>query len=240
MFDSGIGGINLLYECVKKLPHVDFFYFADNFRVPYGSLDDAVLKSYVTEFFDEIEEIDPAAAVIACNTVTARCAEYLRSRYRFNIIGIQPAVKPASEIGGKCLVLCTPSTAASSSLKLLMDTYCREGETAACPDLAEYIEKHIFSLREEDIFPMLPDVRADCVVLGCTHYSFIKDIVKSRYNCPVFDGNEGTGNRLKNFLGIGDHRAPHTQKVCFCSGDRAKNSDVFSFLMREKGINSHF
>ena len=122
-FDSGIGGLCLLYECVRKLPDVDFVYFADNENVPYGSLDKNTLIAKVDEIFLRIQNLNPSAVVVACNTVTANCIDYLRNKYKFDIIGIQPAVKPASKQGGKCLVLATPATSKSEALTELIKKF---------------------------------------------------------------------------------------------------------------------
>lgn len=236
-FDSGIGGLTLLYECVRKLPNVDFTYFADNYRVPYGALTHEELIKAADEKFSEISKLNPAAAVLACNTLTAHCVEYLRNKYPFEIIGIQPAIKPASETGGKCLVLATPSTAGSESLKKLVEKY-GGGKTSVipCPDLAFYIEQNIEKLSAEGVKKLLPDVKADSVVLGCTHYVFAKDTIKNYYKCPVFDGIEGTAAHLCEKLGISDHRGPRAQKITFIGGEVVKNRVVFSRLVMQGGL----
>lgn len=252
-FDSGIGGLNLLCECAKKLPHVNFKYFADNFNVPYGSLSREQIIERADAFFSEIQKLKPSAAVIACNTVTAQAAEFLRAKYSFPIVGVQPAVKPAAESGGDSLVLATEATAYSESIQALIEKY-GGGVTkvAPCPDLAPYIEKNIFSLDEKKVFLMLPPIQAQNVVLGCTHYTFVKDFIKLRYNCKVFDGIEGTAHRLCKILGIYDHldhqdahlnknghSAPDFEeiaaKVEFIGGDERKNSDVFRWLVGQSG-----
>lgn len=236
-FDSGIGGLTLLYECVRKLPNVDFTYFADNYRVPYGALTHEELLKTVDEKFSEISKLKPAAAVIACNTVTAHCVEYLRNNYPFEIIGIQPAIKPAAAMGGKCLVLATPSTAESESLKSLVEKF-GGGRTAVvpCPDLAYYIEQNIEKLSAEGVKSLLPDIKADSVVLGCTHYVFAKDIIKNHYNCPVFDGIEGTARNLAQKIGRNDHFDKRAQKITFFGGEVVKNRVVFSRLMMHGGL----
>ncbi len=233
VFDSGIGGLNLLYECVRRLPCVDFTYFSDNERVPYGRLTHSELIETADKIFIRISEEEPAAVVVACNTVTAHCIDFLRKKYPFQIIGIQPAIKPATAVAGNCLVLATPSTAESSSFNLLKEKYGK-GRTviAPCPDLAAFIENHISCLTDEDIIRHLPKIKADSVVLGCTHYVFAKDIIKNFYNCPVFDGISGTADHLAEILGIFDHRVPRAQKVSFKSGDIAKNRTIFHDLIR--------
>ncbi|MDE7439915.1 MAG: glutamate racemase, partial [Clostridia bacterium] len=166
-FDSGIGGLCLLYECVRRLPDVDFTYFSDNANVPYGSLPQDRLIELTDSFFYEISKLNPIAAVVACNTVTARCIDYLRNKYQFEIIGIQPAVKPAAAVGGKCLVLATPSTADSKPLHDLIEK-CGLGRTevVACPDLAQYIENNIKNIDADYIKSILPKIDCSTVVLG--------------------------------------------------------------------------
>ncbi len=238
-FDSGIGGLSLLYECVRKLPRVNFTYFADNFNMPYGRLSHSELIAITDGIFSEIAKLNPSAAVVACNTVTAQCIEFLRSKYPFEIIGIQPAIKPAAAIGGNCLVLATPSTVHSQSLKQLSEKYGR-GHTnlVACPDLAAYVEKNINNLSKEGVEWLLPEFKADSVVLGCTHYVFVKNIIKNYYGCPVFDGIEGTAAHLCGKLGISDHRNSRGQKISFKGGDYAKNREIFNLILRQSGISS--
>ena len=238
-FDSGIGGLCLLYECVRKLPDVDFVYFADNENVPYGSLDKNTLIAKVDEIFLRIQNLNPSAVVVACNTVTANCIDYLRNKYKFDIIGIQHAVKPASKQGGKCLVLATPATSKSEALTELIKKFGNGNmEIFANENLASYIENHIDELNYSDIVKLLPQKRFDSVVLGCTHYIFIKDIVKSFYKCPVFDGIEGTADHLCEKLGKNDHRGKRAQKITFSGGFEYKNRGIFRKLISEKGISA--
>lgn len=238
-FDSGIGGLNLLYGCVRRYPVIDFTYFADNFRVPYGNMTDDELYRCVEDVFKQIDDMQPAAAVVACNTVTSRFIGKLRENYSFNIIGIQPAIKPAAQNGGNCIVLATPVTAASESLKNLNEKYGM-GRTKifACPDLSEYIENNIFNINKDKVIKALPKVKADSVVLGCTHYAFVKEIIKDYYNCAVFDGVEGTSVRLGEILGIFDHLGQRAQKIVFKGGDTAKNRKIFAKLLMQSGYNT--
>lgn len=234
-FDSGIGGISLLYECVRILPSVDFLYFADNYNVPYGNMPHKNLIDKVDLIFREIENSNPAAAVVACNTVTANCIDYLRNKYSFEIIGIQPAVKPAAA-NGRCVVLSTPSTADSASMKELLRKYGENRtQVVACPDLAAYIEENIDNLSQEDIESMLPDIETDGIVLGCTHYVFAKEIIKEHYNCPVYDGIGATAAHLREKLGNFDHTAGRAQKIDFFGGDSEKNKRIFRNLIIANG-----
>lgn len=237
-FDSGIGGLNLLYEASLKLPYARLFYFADNYRVPYGSLSDGELNCAVDKIFSEIAKTNPDAAVIACNTVTARCAAQLRGKYSFPIIGIQPAVKEAAKHGKHCVVFATPATAESESLKALIKSYGKGStEVVACPEFAQFVERNIFDLSEEKLMNLLPNVKADAVVLGCTHYIFVKEAVEKKYGCRVFTGVEGTVKRLLQILGYNDdgNTAPQVPEIMFVGGDEEKNKRVFYDVLCARG-----
>ena len=237
-FDSGIGGLWLLYECVKKLPDVDFIYFSDNDNVPYGSLPQGRLIELTDSVFNKMAKLNPTAAVVACNTVTSRCIDHLRTKFPFEILGIQPAVKPATAVGGRCLVLATPSTAESQSLHDLIDRYGRDlVKIVACPELAQYIENNVDNIDEEYIRSILPQVECESVVLGCTHYIYIKELVKAYYNCPVFDGIEGTANNLAAKLGRDDHLRRRAQKITFDGSSVVKNRNIFRALISKFGLN---
>ncbi len=234
-FDSGTGGLNLTYECRKRLPDMKFIYFADNYNVPYGSMPDTKILNAVEKVFLKIQEYEPSAAVIACNTVTAKCATYLRKKFSFPIIGIQPAVKPAAQCGARCVVLATPVTAASAEVNDLVQNYGNNRtQVVACPDLAAYIERNIFCLDDSRIIELLPKIKADSIVLGCTHYIFIEEQVKNYYNCPVFDGISGTAARLCSVLGKTDHQNDNhcdfLNNIAFIGGDEVKNRRVFELL----------
>ena len=236
-FDSGIGGLWLLYECVKKLPDVDFIYFSDNENVPYGSLAQDKLMDLTDSVFAQMADYKPSAAVVACNTVTARCIDHIRKKYAFEVIGIQPAVKPAAMHNGKCLVLATPATVGSKALNDLIEKY-GDGrvEAVACSDLANYIENSVDVIDEERVKSILPKVECGSVVLGCTHYIYIKEIIKNFYNCPVFDGIEGTANNLVKKLNRNDHQAPRAQKITFVGGYTTRNREIFKGMLSKFGL----
>ena len=113
-----------------------------------------------------------------------------------------------------------------------------ETKVAPCSDLASYIEENVGNFNPAEVERLLPKESADSVVLGCTHYSFVKDIIKNYYNCPVFDGNEGTSAHLCEKLGISDHRAERAQSIAFIGGNTDKNRSVFRSLMVDSGVNS--
>lgn len=206
VFDSGIGGLNLLCACAARVPHAHYYYISDEKNVPYGNRPSAEITRLTLSALDGIEELEPAALVVACNTVTANCIDELRRKYTFPVVGIQPAVKPAAARGGKCLVLATNATVRSAAFLNLVNRYApAETRAVGCEGLAAYVEQNVLALPEELPEGLLPDVEADSVVLGCTHYTFVKRQIEARYNCPVFDGTEGTAAHFSEIMGTTDH-----------------------------------
>ena len=235
VFDSGIGGLNLLAACAHLCPEYDFVYFADNYNVPYGSLPPHKVCGLVDGIFEKMAALAPSAAVVACNTATALCVENLRKRYAFPIVGIQPAVKQAAALGGSFLVLATPATANSASLASLCIKYGGgRGEVVACPRLAAFVEDNIFSMPSGWEEELLPRRSPSCVVLGCTHYAFVSESIKKYYSRPVFDGILGTADHLRTLIGNVGGNCYHNQKIAFAGGDEQKNRAVFDKIFNSK------
>lgn len=238
VFDSGIGGLNLLRACVKLVPHARYYYVSDSANVPYGNRPPEEIMRLTTNALSGIERLNPAALVIACNTVTAVCIEELRKKYPFPVIGIQPAVRQAAKVGGKCLVLATEATVKSPAFKNLVNRFAPSAEVFGSRRLAAYVEENIFSLPETLPDGLLPDVEADSVVLGCTHYAFVKSRIEGRYHCPVFDGMEGTAARFRDVIGTEIHFCPQTGIFDHLGNEKLKitylgeNSERYAQIMK--------
>lgn len=203
-FDSGIGGLSVLAECKNRLPNATFYYYGDNARAPYGNLPRGQIERYVFEIFERFERLQPSAAVIACNTVTALCIESLRKKYPFPMIGVEPAVFSAAKSGGEIFVLATRATCESERFRSLCARAAEKYSNVllrpfACEGLAGTIEKR-WNDHDFDYSALFPQGKPDSVVLGCTHYVFIKKRIGEFYGCPTYDGNAGIANRLHNFV----------------------------------------
>lgn len=201
VFDSGIGGLTVLAACVQSLKDEIFYYYGDNRHAPYGNLKAKEIKRYVDKAFKVFARLKVKAVVIGCNTATAVCVEELRKRYPFPIIGAEPAIFSAAKEGGEVWALATKATCNSERFNNLINKASEKFPNAkivpkACPTLAGAIEKNLLQ-NAFDYTPFLPRGKPDSIVLGCTHYIYIKEQIKRRYNCKVYDGNIGIVNRLK-------------------------------------------
>ena len=203
-FDSGIGGLTVLAACEKYFPGELFYYYGDNRHAPYGNLPLKKIHRYVERIFKLFRRLRVRAAVIACNTATAVCIDSLRKKYSFPIIGIEPAVLLAAAHGGEIITLVTRATFESERFRFLCERAKERFPNCkihpiACDGLAGAIEQNI-GRKEFDYTPFLPPLKGDVIVLGCTHYGYIKDAIEARYHCQIYDGNEGVARRLFSVL----------------------------------------
>ena len=204
VFDSGIGGLTVLAECQKQLPNTLFYYYGDNNHAPYGNRSAKDIARLTNKAFRLFNRLKVKAVVIACNTVTAVCIDELRKKYSFAIIGTEPAVFTAAKKGGEVLVLTTRATFESERFRSL----CSRAQTkypqarimpCACDGLAGEIER-CFRCGDSDFSRFLPRGNPTTVVLGCTHYIYIKEVVQKFYGCDVIDGNYGVAMQLSEVL----------------------------------------
>ena len=231
-FDSGIGGLTVLAKCKQRLPNEIFYYYGDNERAPYGNLPPDQIERYVFQAFDELQSLKIKAAVIACNTATAVCAEKLRAKYTFPIVGAEPAVFSAAKTDGDVFVLTTRATCNSPRFLSLCTRAQQRNPKARifpkpCDCLAGEIEKHLFD-PAYDFTPLLPQGNPAAVVLGCTHYIYLKKKIEKFYGAPTFDGNEGIAKRLAYFLGENaSQTTSNTAPVFFLGNQKNVNKQVF-------------
>ena len=125
ILDSGVGGISVLRRAVQLLPNENFLFYGDNANAPYGRRPLEEIRTLSRQATDYLLEKDVKALVIACNTITSAYAETLRAEVSIPVIGMEPAVKPASlaRSGGKILALATRATLSLERFSRLMEHY---------------------------------------------------------------------------------------------------------------------
>ena len=207
VFDSGVGGISVLSALRRELPFEDFVYFGDSAHAPYGTKTPEEVLQFSKQILTHFRTVPVKALVIACNTATAVAAKELRETYDLPILGMEPALKPAHALrhGGSILVLATPMTL---RLEKFQQLYARYGEGAIplpCPGLMELVEQEANEQERRYLLELLHpyDLRTvDAVVLGCTHYVFLRPLLREILpeNVQVLDGNEGTARQLRRVL----------------------------------------
>ncbi len=211
-FDSGIGGITVLYEALKVLPKEDYIYYADTLNVPYGPKPKDEVKEYIFNAIDFITKQRVKAIVIACNTATSVAIEELRAKYSIPIIGMEPAVKPAVENNKdnkRVLVTATDLTLKEEKLQNLIAKLDSGHivDLLPLPELVQFAERFKF-----DEYTVLPYLRKrlseydlcnyETIVLGCTHFPYYKDMFRKLLppEVSIIDGSIGTVKNLKRIL----------------------------------------
>lgn len=211
VFDSGVGGISILKELVKLMPNENFIYYGDSANAPYGTKSLEQVTDLVCKDAEYLYEKGVKALVVACNTATSVGIKILRARYHevMPVIGIEPALKPAvlSKEHPIVLVMATPMTLREQKFHNLMKQFMEQAEIVPlpCPGLMEFVERGELSSKALENYLrelFLPYDKVDAVVLGCTHYPFVKEMIRKVVGNEVmiFDGGEGTARETKRQL----------------------------------------
>ncbi|MCY6959180.1 glutamate racemase [Clostridium brassicae] len=211
-FDSGVGGLSVLKKSIELLPNEDFIYLGDSKNAPYGVKSVEEVRKLSFQAVEFLLQYNVKAIVVACNTATSAAIEQLRKEYKnIPIIGIEPALKPAVELNkrGTIVIMATTMTLSEKKFNRLMNKYKDKANIVPlpCPGLVELIEKGVLQGSEvnqflKDKFSILDKDEIASVVLGCTHYPFIKNELSNVLNKDVIiiDGSDGTSAQLKRQL----------------------------------------
>lgn len=212
VFDSGLGGISVLRGILQELPGEDCYYFGDSRHAPYGVRPVEEVRALARGAVEHLLEQGCKAIVIACNTATSAAAAQLREEFpQIPIIGIEPALKPAVERhpGGRILVMATAMTLQEQKFLDLWDQYKEYAEIVPvpCSGLMEFVERgelwgdelERFLLEKLQPFTKVP---VDAVVLGCTHYPFLRGTLRKLMGRgpEILDGAEGVARQLRRIL----------------------------------------
>ncbi len=186
VFDSGVGGLSVLKHVRAQLPRVPLLYVADSGHVPYGDKSQDYIRERSLTLTEFLLRQGAAAVVIACNTATAAAASMLRECIAVPIIAMEPAVKPAVSATrtGVVGVLATVGTLESARFAALLEQYAGDVEivTQACPGLVEQVEAgELASQATRELVAKytrpLTERGADTIVLGCTHFPFLRPVI---------------------------------------------------------------
>ncbi|GAB6157045.1 glutamate racemase [Desulfotomaculum varum] len=187
IFDSGVGGLSVAREIRKLLPLEDLLYYADTAYCPYGEKDPAIIRQREKNIVKFLLSKGAKLIVVACNTASSAGLEELRNLFAVPIVGMEPGVKPAvaASRNGTIGVLATGVTIAGDRFAALVKRYAEHTRviTQPCPGLVELIESGKLAEPETEkvlkdfLQPML-EQGADTIVLGCTHYPFLRPLIE--------------------------------------------------------------
>lgn len=212
VFDSGVGGISVLRELVARMPNENYIFFGDSKNAPYGTKTLKEVQKLTCADARYLISQNVKALVVACNTATSAAINILREEYAYMpIIGIEPALKPAVHVKEypRVLVMATPMTLREEKFHALMQKFESDAEILPlpCPGLVEFVERGELDGAElegflRELFAPYQAKPVDCVVLGCTHYPFVRRMIQKVLGSGVlvFDGGEGTARETQRRL----------------------------------------
>ncbi len=232
IFDSGIGGVTVFKEILKELSNYKYIYYSDSLNNPYGDKKEEDLKVITLNICKYLVNRGCKIIVIACNTASAICKDYLREKINVPIIAIEPAIKMVydNNYQGKTLIMATSGTINSLKFKELFKKYDNHNSLVCkCVGLADLIEegkKNEIDKYLENTLGEYKDI--ENVVLGCTHYPLIKNNIKKVLgNVKFYDGSKGIVKELKRKIEE-NHIKEESREIEFIDS-KGKNSNKERF-----------
>lgn len=243
LFDSGVGGLSVLLEIAKSMPNENFVFLADQLHNPYGAKAKSELEDLSERITYFLLKRKIKALVIACNTATCYAMDYLRFNFDIPIVGVVPAVRPSAKLTktGKIAIMSTPATAKSAYLASLVLEFAenRQCLKLGCGGLEESVEtldKKAWDDLLDTYTGKIQKFGADVIVLGCTHFPFLKKDIKKRMGpkVKVIDSGAAIARRVKYLLTKKGALSPKKDKdLFFTTGDAKEFSRVASVLLGE-------
>lgn len=234
VFDSGVGGLSVLRHIRAELPAEDLIYIADSGHAPYGERSQTWIRERSLALAGWLAQAGCKALVVACNTATAAASSALRERWpALPIVAMEPAVKPAAAAtrSGVVGVLATVGTLSSARFAALLDSFGRDVTVLTraghglveCVEAGELDSPATRALLASHLEPLLTG-GADTIVLGCTHYPFLRPLVQqiAGPDVAVIDTGAAVARQLVRRLDdIGARRPGHAagSERMLCSGD---------------------
>jgi glutamate racemase len=252
IFDSGVGGISVLKHIHALLPYEDLIYLADSKYAPYGNKTAEEIIQRCLILADDLLQKNVKAIVVACNTATAAAIDTMRETFDIPIIGMEPAVKPAAEASknGIIGVLATVGTLKSAQFAALLEAYGRDVKvvTQACVGLVECIERGELDTENTKALirlytaPLLAE-GADTIVLGCTHYPFVKQVIQEVVGDKItlIDTGAAVAKQLKRQLQEKGLLSTSQQKaeVNFWTNSEAENASQVTEMLLGNQVEVH-
>lgn len=236
VFDSGIGGLSVWREIDALLPQADLLYVADQAHCPYGPRSAKEIRALAEDITTFLIQQGADVVVVACNTASAAALHRLRRLFSVPIVGMEPAVKPAAEHThtGHVGVIATPVTFQGMLFASLLKRFAQgvAVHTQVCPGLVEQVEAGLLesdetmALLHGYLGPLL-EQGIDTLVLGCTHYPFLRQSI-ARVVGPdveIIDPAPAVARQTARMLALARPNAPRArqgQRTLYTTGDVAQ------------------
>jgi glutamate racemase len=241
LFDSGLGGLSVLREVRRILPYHNLIYLADTAYCPYGPRPVAEVQARALAIGRWLGEHGARMVVVACNTASSAALELLRTELSLPVVGMEPGLKPAAAAtrSGRIGVLATDNTLGGARFAALVERYAGDVEviTQPCPGLVEVVEAGTLhepathALVRRYVTPLLAR-GVDVLVLGCTHYPFLRPVIAevAGPGITILDTGPAVAQQVARVVGL--HRfAEGGGERCWTTGDPAMVQPVARRLL---------
>ncbi len=246
VLDSGVGGLSVVKDIQRHLPHEDILYLADSANCPYGLRSPDEIRKLTWRVATFLRTHEAKALVIACNTASTAAVAYLRELWPgYPIIGMVPAVKPAAAMtsSGVIGVLATKATGRTPVLLDVIDRFAGDARViiTAPPGLVEAVEAGqenspvTAAILAEAVGPLM-QAGADALVLGCTHFPFLRPALEKivRGRMQLIDSGDAVARQTVRVLaafGLLNTSPSPGKMTCFTSGEPAHARQVIAHLL---------
>lgn len=241
ILDSGLGGLSVLNEIRALMPNEDIIYFGDSAWCPYGARPADEIQRRVFTITDFLLQQDCKLIVIACNSATINAVEALRASYPVPFVGMEPGIKPAANLtkSGTIGVLATEASLAGEKFHRLVNAHS-EGIrviTRPAPRFVDLVEKGELSganarrIVEQETSPLI-QAGADTIVLGCTHFPFLRPLIQEVVGSQVQILDTGAAVAKHAARLITDRQNDNSSATCniITTGDLRHTQNVFPSL----------
>ena len=247
IIDSGVGGLSIFKAIQQALPAEHLTYIADSKYAPYGDKSRTEIGQRVSSLVNVLKQQNIKALVIACNTATVNLIQQLRQEYQLPIIGVEPGIKPAvaKTKNNKVGVLATAATIQSPAFVKFVAQFSQQSKVVLtpCPKFVPLIEQQqlgsptAISAVKEYVLPLI-EQGCDQIVLGCTHYPFLKPDIEQVIagQAELIDTSEAVAQQVKNIQTINNllNKSPLQGKSTYLTtGDTNTANSLFSKLLQQ-------
>lgn len=248
VLDSGVGGISVLRELLRVMPHEDYLFLGDTKNAPYGTKTTDEVRRITFANVEFLLGQGAKAVVVACNTATGAAVRALRETYPdLPVVGIEPAIKPAAAVGEhpRVLVCATPLTLQQEKFARLCERFSGDADIVPlpCPGLMEIVESGCTDGEPltgylEALFAPFAGQHVDAAVLGCTHYPLVRSAIAAAlqrvlgYAVPLFDGGEGTAREAARRIEAAGLSGGGDGRVTFINTQPEQGCTLFEQLLQ--------
>lgn len=242
IFDSGVGGLTTVRELNKQMPNENIVFLADYKHMPYGDKTSEQIKQYVLNDVEYLNNYPLKAIVIACNTADSVALNAVKDKYDIPVFGVIDATAKTAATttkNNRIGVIATTATTNSNEYKKQINKYNPNALviSKATPFLAPLIEEGKFNfdnnqiriILQDYIDPLIQD-DIDTLVLGCTHYDLLDEIIKDLYpNLNIVSSSKCVIKTIKNKLEPNDSN--FCEKLYFVTSNKDKFEEIANLFM---------